>query len=1503
MSWLLRLLGTLVALLLLAGFCILPLGWREQAIVGLLFLALALIMNRRWRSHRVTLVLMSMSVFSSVRYIYYRIQQTVGARNTSTDYLSVEFICVILLLMAECYAILVLLLGYFQTIRPLRRNPVPMPDDINEWPTVDIYIPTYNEPLPVVRPTVMAALNMDWPADKFQVYILDDGRREEFRDFAEEAGANYIVREDNKYAKAGNINHALAQTNGEYVAIFDSDHIPTRSFLQITLGWFLKDSALAMLQTPHHFYSPDPFERNLGQFRVIPNEGELFYGVVQDGNDLWNSTFFCGSCAVLRRTALDDIGGVAVETVTEDAHTAFRMHRRGWNTAYINIPQAAGLATETLAGHIGQRIRWARGMVQILRLELPMFARGLTWAQRICYTNACSHFLYALPRLIFLTAPLVYLIFGRINIYGYSLAILAYALPHLTLSNITNSRIQGRHRFSFWNEIYETVLTPYILYPTWLALINPKLGKFNVTAKGGSIDRTYFDFKIARPMLIFLGLNIVGLILAVPRYLWWNSFEPGTVFMNTAWTIYNTVLLGAGLAVAWEARQQRRNVRIDLSVPIMVRTPDGREMLGSSVNISNGGVAVRLARTVDGGPLPLLPSKSTVQFFFTDLYYDVPFNTTVVGSGTSSVRLQFENMTIEQEEILVRVMYSRADSWLGWRSMEEDRPLRSWAHIAGIAMRTIFTRAPLTGETSRAGGPRPQAMPAGPSTANGSTAPNGTNGTAPSRAGGVTVRILLLGLLLLTTLLPRVAAAQGLRRRLVRQPAAVAAATPATAATAGPGRIAIAPQAEFTETYDLATLSNRPLDALFSKLPTDKDDDARVVVNFSVPVNKIVTRAVVSIKYFVPRGYENEQWAFYIVLNGVLIQTVPVRTGVASTLEVELPADALGADNEIILVFCSECKDLSDKIEITSATLRVSGVRLAVADDLRLLPSKFFEGHPGTGFSVPIAFATQPDNATLEAAGIVASWLGSVSDYHGVRFPTTVGALPKGNVILLARDSDPIDPSLRLEGGSYGLLALRANPTDPYGKVLVISGTDGEVLRNVARYLATTPDLSGSNAQVPGVVQFAAVQPYSSPRWLNIQSGELGTELERSRWTVTGERHIIYCRTRIQCTRPWTRDIDVYFRLPPDLFFGVTEHVPITLKYRYTGMGLNAVLRVRLNGYQLNRIKLETTHSLDTVETTVIGLPVGQLQPYLNQVTLQLVYEYSDSNSAHDGTFLQLMSANVDLRNMAHYSELPKLQLFSEAGYPFTKYQDLSGAAVILPERPTAAEIGLYLDAMGLFGAQTGAAGTAVTVRRTTRVSEVQQKDLLIIGTRNDQPTIREWSRSMPIFDEATLETPEEKTFNFSLTHFRAWIRRWFPVFGGRREARVDTVLDNQIQADAVITGYESPLYPGRTVVLIALRNPDQAAELTGAMFVPTQRKGSVWGTVAVLRNGTFRSYDMPAHHYPVGALPPLLLAVAFFTKNYWLVPFVVLIFAVFLGSILEWSLERKARARLQLET
>ena len=359
----------LCGLFLMVTVMSVPLELEEQFIFGVLCFACTWVLNK-YPGRLITLVMTFVSLTVSTRYLYWRLTETMHMDKAVDIFFGTG------LIVAEIYAWVVLVLGFIQTIWPLQRRPVALNLPIEDWPHVDIFLPSYNEPLKVVKPTVLAAMAIDWPIDKLHIHILDDGRREEFRQFAEEVGVNWVIRSHNRHAKAGNINEALKNTHGEFIAIFDCDHIPTRSFLQMTIGWFYRDPKLAMLQTPHHFFSPDPFERNLGTFGRIPNEGELFYGLVQDGNDFWNATFFCGSCAVLRRDPLLEVGGVAVETVTEDAHTALKMHRKGYTTAYISIPQAAGLATESLSAHVGQRIRWARGMAQIFRTDCRCWARG-----------------------------------------------------------------------------------------------------------------------------------------------------------------------------------------------------------------------------------------------------------------------------------------------------------------------------------------------------------------------------------------------------------------------------------------------------------------------------------------------------------------------------------------------------------------------------------------------------------------------------------------------------------------------------------------------------------------------------------------------------------------------------------------------------------------------------------------------------------------------------------------------------------------------------------------------------------------------------------------------------------------------------------------------------------------------------------------------------------------------------------------------------------------------
>ncbi|MGX9963176.1 UDP-forming cellulose synthase catalytic subunit [Roseomonas sp. F4] len=684
-SWPLMALSLIIGLI----FTVAPLQAEQQAWLAVAGFLLFLVANRI-PGRAMTIFIVFMSCLVSMRYIYWRLVDTLEFTSFIQTFLGTG------LLLAEVYAVSTMLLAYFQAIWPLDRKPVPLPEDPEEWPTIDVFIPSYNEPLEIVKPAIYGALAIDWPREKMNVYLLDDGRRDEFRRFCEQVGCNYLIRADNKGAKAGNINAALKVTNGEYICIFDCDHVATRAFLQLTVGWLLRDRDLAMVQTPHHFYSPDPFERNLASGQRVPNEGLLFYGMVQQGNDLWNATFFCGSCAVIRREALLEVGGVPTETVTEDCHCSLKMQRRGWRTAYLRIPLAAGLATERLMLHIGQRMRWGRGMIQILRIENPMLGAGLKFYQRCCYFMSQFHFLFPLPRFVFLTAPLAFLLFGESIIAASPLAIIAYAGPHILHSVGATSRLSGHVRHSFWSEIYETVLALYLIPVMLATLLDPKKGKFNVTDKGGTLQEGFFDLRAVGPNMVLALALIAGLLSGIyglttnPV----DSLDFQAFALNFLWAVLSFVVVLAGLAVGRERRQVRERARVGAVIAANVVLADGRVIEGETMDLSLGGAAVAIERPAD------VPEDLAITLELDVGPEWVAIPAEVLRWQDGRMQLRFAAQTLHDEGNIVRAVLGRADAWVDWDDVREDKPLRSLGEVArsigglfrGDSQFSFFTR-------------------------------------------------------------------------------------------------------------------------------------------------------------------------------------------------------------------------------------------------------------------------------------------------------------------------------------------------------------------------------------------------------------------------------------------------------------------------------------------------------------------------------------------------------------------------------------------------------------------------------------------------------------------------------------------------------------------------------------------------------------------------------------------------------------------------------------------
>jgi len=1443
----LRLAFLLAAAIVFLFLAILPLPWPRQAVLAVLTLLMAMALARGSDSYLITLALMTMSMFCTFRYGYWRIAQAIHFfRDPGRPWGALDAFFVVSLLLAEVYAFVILFLGYFQTVWPLRRAPVALPENEEEWPHVDILIPTYNEPLEMVRFTALGAMNLDWPADKLHIYLLDDGSRKEFERFALEAGIGYKTRPDNTHAKAGNINAALDTITSPYVAIFDCDHVPTRSFLQMTVGWMLHDRKLAMLQTPHHFYSPDPFERNLGQFRAIPNEGELFYGVVQDGNDFWNATFFCGSCAVLRREALDEIGGMAVETVTEDAHTSLRMQMKGWGTAYINIPQAAGLATERLAAHVGQRIRWARGMIQILRIDNPLLAPGLKLPQRLCYFNAMAHFLYALPRLIFLTAPLAFLLFNRVNIPGYWAAVLAYALPHLALSQLTNARIHGEHRHSFWNEIYETVLAPYILLPTIKALVHPGAARFNVTSKGGLVSRTFFDARTAEPFLVLLFFNLLGLLVAAPlRFFVYDSDRQGTVAMNAAWCLFNVIILGVCTAVAREMKQRRTSVRVHFATPVAARTQDGRTIHGETIEISPGGCSLRFPEGVDLAP------QTPVRLAFTlpSVHSELP--ATVRSSEGSVLRVSFQGLTIAEEEVLTMLLYSRADSWLGWgEARERDHVLRSLGRIFQISMLGLFQTFQSIFGWDKESRKKPGRL---------------------SVAGSAV--ILLSGVAF-------AACAHDLKAQA--QAAQAEAAAPA-------------PPGEFRDAFTLKDAGSPQIEL--------RGVDSRREIEFTLPQTHVARSAKIRLYYAFSPSLLPQLSHLKLTMNGTLFATVeptPDERGGSDSRDAEaefvIPPELLVHNNTFAIEFIGhyrlECEDPAHSTLWArvhrNTTLEIEGDLLPLADDLKQLPLPFLDPAVIQPLSIPVVFASAPSFNAIQAAGVVTSYFGLASANRPVRFPVRIGPLPPGNAIVVAEGAANFPPGLNLADVSAPTVAMRTNPNDPFGKVLVIAGADAGQLLEAAQAVAERSDmLNGAQALIGNFSLPDRRKPDDAPRWAQTdQPIALGDYAAADQLQGDG-----------------SAPLNVSFRIPPDLYYnGRDPNAVLRLAYRYNSIPIGPVssLQVRLNDAFLGSVPLAPGQQASRDRSEDLPVPVEDLRPFSNSLSFDFAFQTQQKGGCQDAKPINLQGAilrdsYLDLRGYPHYAPLPNLETFANAGFPFTRLADLGETTVVLPAAPSAQEIETFVTLMGHFSRQTGFPALRVTVAGPEALREGANADFLVIGTGDDQPGFDKLNTLPVTLRGGQVQVHDTQGFFAPVLH-----QGWWKLNKDEHTESGDLTAGGT--PDAVLEGIKSPFGSEEDRSIVAIHLKDAASfEPFMAAFLGVQQTSQISGSVSVLHGAGFQSFRIGAGVYHVGVLPWWLRAEIWFIDNPYMIAVVIFLLALLLAVWLRQGLRSKARARLRM--
>jgi cellulose synthase (UDP-forming) len=396
---------------------------------------------------------------------------------------------------------------------------------------VDVFIPTYDESVAIVEPTVAAATRLR--GARVHVALLDDGDRDAMRELARRYDVAYVTRPEHTGAKAGNINHALGKTTSPYVLVIDCDHVVDPTLLQHALPRFepVDDSGnsgergVAFVQTPQYY-------ANHGENRIAEaswSQQSLFFGAIARGKDARGTMFCCGTNVVFRRAALDDIGGFPETSVTEDFELSIELHERGWTSEYVPEVLANGLGPEDLGSYVSQQHRWARGCVgaigRILRARL-------SWRIRLQYLLSASYFLTGWTVAVYISLPVVRIFTGAQPIADASAEtfLVAFA-PYFGLALVAVASVGGgAYSYSAYALAASTFWVH--IHASCKALFR-RPSRFVVTPKDASSDR---QWRAAAPALAVLGVLALTIVV-------------GLLKDTSAGTLNNVALAGFHMAV------------------------------------------------------------------------------------------------------------------------------------------------------------------------------------------------------------------------------------------------------------------------------------------------------------------------------------------------------------------------------------------------------------------------------------------------------------------------------------------------------------------------------------------------------------------------------------------------------------------------------------------------------------------------------------------------------------------------------------------------------------------------------------------------------------------------------------------------------------------------------------------------------------------------------------------------------------------------------------------
>ncbi len=532
----------------------------------------------------------------TVYYLYWRVTETLNPN---------ALVLAWALYGAEIFAALVTFLFYFTVWKPVSRSS----KEPLAGKTVDVFIPTLNEEMSVLRKTLLACNDIKYP---HRTVVLDDGGRAELKTLCAELDITYLARPEHEDAKAGNLNYGLKHSQAEFIAVFDADHVPLPHFIDALIGYF-EDERLAFAQAPQEFYNIDSFQHRVDAGKkYIWAEQNLFYSIIQPGRDRWNAAYFVGSCALMRRKALDDIGGFGRKSVTEDMLTSIKLHAKGWSSVYHNEHLAYGIAAETILPFHIQRVRWGLGGWQVFFKKNPLFIRGLSFSQRLCYLASLIYPFEGFQKLVFYVIPPITLFTGILPMRAMDINYLLHFVPYYAISLFAFNEM-GRG-FGGVLMLEEFSMGKFVTYMKTLGVFFlPKRSRqFKVTPKG---VKSLAPYRLMAPQVTVIVVSIIAIVWALVQLVFQLRSDEFIIAVNSLWALYNT---GLGIAIVQYARQKlfqrRSDFRIPDSVPVLYRLENSDNLrLAVANNLTKEGLSLlSVGQIPEGSALKLeiiLPGK------------------------------------------------------------------------------------------------------------------------------------------------------------------------------------------------------------------------------------------------------------------------------------------------------------------------------------------------------------------------------------------------------------------------------------------------------------------------------------------------------------------------------------------------------------------------------------------------------------------------------------------------------------------------------------------------------------------------------------------------------------------------------------------------------------------------------------------------------------------------------------------------------------------------------